>query len=848
MTSLTRRICSMLAALVWGAALCVVCRAAEPADLADVPFVGGVAMDGSAEDWGAAGFQVNLLRTTWGKADPDDGFDARYRLGWNDRGLLIYYSVRDADISEPTEQPKASQGDGVQIEAAPADRPSAWFKIFVSPGISPKHDRPVAFADNPLRPKDVAAAAAIEASSRTTEGGYELEVLVPWRVLDMTPAVGAGISFQTYALNTDKSKQTSGLGWTPVLDTWGQPRLRLSREPSEAINAYAASIEPRGFTRIAVRVRTVPELVGKSIVLRDGGAMVASGRVEPDGKGLGRADLTMPARLTPPGYGRLDIAVADTAVGRVAAPTGVNLLCPQGLEAANLRFEPYVFAGPDFPRCEFERPELAELLLGPYAITATYYDKDYNVVTKAEAAGRYGAIIEVKPERGGKAIRRYRTLYRQPEPYEWWFAPLDFTLKLPKEFGIDPRVADAEMPDLSETIKWSFFGDLLSSDRRLPALFAGWSEMKPTGAKAPKWADGSTLDRQWWLGLKRKSWGLPPASESRFVSPRPIEGKPATVLHEGTLAEAGMKPDAAESIDRVLQAWAADSDEGFAALVARHGVIVLHKAYGRRDGQPMTTETKSWMASITKTLSSNLMWMLVDQGLVDLDATVDTYLPPLRGIEVARPLTVRHLYTHTSGFPLMDHWGDEMSDLEEVVADYYPYLAVGAKQAYNGVGLAIGGKIIESFTGEAIPMCFQKHLLGPLGCANTDVAGTMGDARSVPLDIAKIGQLMLNRGAYGDMRFYREETFEKMLPQPLTKVLGRDDGSKCGIGLWNWDYPGLSSSTFGHGAASSADLIVDPVNDLIIVMTRNSAGKNFEGYHRQFIQAVVDAMEKEPPR
>jgi len=736
----------------------------------------------------------------------------------------------------------------VQIEAAPADRPTAAFKVFVSPGIAPKRDRPLGFPDNPLRSQDVAAAAAIEASSRATEGGYELEVLVPWTALGITPAPGAECSFQAYALNTDKSKETSGLGWTPVLDTWGRLRLRLADEPSPAVSADVTSAEPRGFTRIAVGVRTVPELAGETVVLRDGGTVVGRGQVEPDSSGLGRADLTIAAPLTPPGYGRLDIAIADTTVGWFAAPTSINLLYPQGLEAANLRFEPYVFAGPDFPRCDFERPELAELLLGPSTVTATYYDKDYNVVTKTESPGRYGAIVEVKPARGGKTIRRYRTLYRQPEPYEWWFAPFDFTLKLPKQFGIDPGVADVEMGDLADVFKWNFYGGMLSRERSVPVVLAGWSEMKPTDSKAPKHADAGSLDRQWWLNLKRKSWGMPPADQVRFVSPRPIEGKPATVLHEGTLAEAGMKPDAAESIDRVLQAWAADSDEAFAALVARHGVIVLHKAYGTRDGKPMTTETKSWMASITKTLSSNLMWMLVDQGLVDLDATVDTYLPPLRGVKVDRPLTVRHLYTHTSGFPLMDHWGDEMSDLEEVVSDYYPYLAVGAKQAYNGVGLAIGGKIIEAFTGEAIPVCFQNHLLGPLGCTNTDVAGTMGDARSGPLDIAKVGQLMLNRGAYGSLRFYREETFEKMLPQPLTKVLGRDDGSKCGIGLWNWDYPGLSSSTFGHGAASSADLIVDPANDLVIVMTRNSAGKNFETYHRQFVQAVVEAMQEEAPR
>jgi hypothetical protein len=35
---------------------------------------------------------------------------------------------------------------------------------------------------------------------------------------------------------------------------------------------------------------------------------------------------------------------------------------------------------------------------------------------------------------------------------------------------------------------------------------------------------------------------------------------------------------------------------------------------------------------------------------------------------------------------------------------------------------------------------------------------------------------------------------------------------------------------------------VDPVNDLVIVMTRNTAGKNFEKYHPQFLQAIVDGM------
>lgn len=44
-------------------------------------------------------------------------------------------------------------------------------------------------------------------------------------------------------------------------------------------------------------------------------------------------------------------------------------------------------------------------------------------------------------------------------------------------------------------------------------------------------------------------------------------------------------------------------------------------------------------------------------------------------------------------------------------------------------------------------------------------------------------------------------------------------------------------------AASSATLQIDPVNDLIIVMGRNAAGKNLNKYHVRFLQAVYDGIQ-----
>ena len=189
-----------------------------------------------------------------------------------------------------------------------------------------------------------------------------------------------------------------------------------------------------------------------------------------------------------------------------------------------------------------------------------------------------------------------------------------------------------------------------------------------------------------------------------------------------------------------------------------------------------------------------------------------------------------------------DHGGDERNDLEEIVAGYYPCLEVGAGHAYNGTGYALGGKIIESMTGEALPQFFKRHLWAPLGCEHTDAIDGSAWTMSVPLDIAKFGQMLLNRGAYGKQRFFSEETFEKMLPVKLAPYVHFETEIEWGIGpVWTPE-AGLSKRTFGHGAASGATLRIDPENDLVIVMTRNASGSQYAKYHPQFIQAIVESM------
>jgi CubicO group peptidase (beta-lactamase class C family) len=544
-------------------------------------------------------------------------------------------------------------------------------------------------------------------------------------------------------------------------------------------------------------------------------------------------------------FGTLTALVEDKPLASVALPDPAAERS-RALMEIEVHCAPSVFAGAEFPPCGPAQTGSVEDLIGPYEIKTTYYDRDYRIVAAAEKPGRYGAVIDLIPEQG-RRVRRFRTLYCQPEGLDWWSYEMKAAAEFPGALGLDPGAVSGQSRLVGEYFKWLLVDSFYRSDQTAP-LLAGLAEAEPGAGDPGLSGDAAALDRQWWVGLKRKLYGAEAGQAQTFLAPRPNPGRRAPALRDGSAAEAGLHPDSVAAIDALLGRWAADSDEAFAVLIARRGVVALHKAYGTRQDRPMSVDDPSWMASITKLLSGTLMLLLVDQDLVSLDDPVDRFIPALRGIAVEKPLTIRHLYTHTNG--LWGHWGDDLHDFEEIVADYYPYLEVGKNHSYNGAGYALDGKVIEMVSGEALPQFYKEHLLDPLGCAHTYVTDTSGGARSVPLDIARIGQLLLNRGAYGDLEFFREETYAQLLPVRLAAILGPGTQIEWGIGATWFRGEGLGEGTFGHGAASSATLRIDPANELVVVMTRNAAGRRFNEYHPRFLAAVAGALlaEKSPDK
>ena len=807
----------------------------------DIPKLSGILIDGRDDDWAGRGFRVDVLCGPDGQAPAVDDLDARFRLGWHEQGLLLFLTVRDDQADEHESVDQLWRKDSVELYVSDGVGSANRYQIVLASGADKRFGtlRRKLFERRPAvmnPPKLTPALVAVPG-----EGGYVVEAMLPWRDLRMSPAMGKTIGLQIHVNDTDGGERKQVM-WYPSGNARNEPEaahpLRLSRWPGPPQPAIARTHADVARGRATVKVLAWPAMVGRVGGIVDGQRALDGASFTAQG-GRAAATLHMPLRrgrdpikpvvLLPGSI--LPLRLGDLAKARARAAIDLNLI-----------FEPYCFEGKTLPACDFEHPLQAENLLGPYTIRTTYYDRRWREVTEAAEPGRYGAVVEIHPA-SGTVLRRFRTLFRMPEGVWWWRADVDATIDLPKQLGVDPAVLVEEKRAVAEYLKWRF-SEGCSRDGASAVLLAGLHEVE--AGKRKRIHTGNDVwaaDRQWWVKMKQKLYDT--EKPAAFVCPRPIEGTPAPVIRRGTAAEAGMKPDAAATIDAVCKDWAADSDQAFAVCVVRRGVVVLHKAYGTRDGKPMTTRTKSWMASITKLLSGTLMMMLVDQGRVDLDDSVDKHLPAFRDIEVDRVMTVRNLYTHTNG--LWGHWGDDMHDFEEIVAAYYPHLQIGVRHAYNGAGYGLGGKIIEMRTGEAIPKFYRKHLLGPLQCANTDVNDTYGGAMSVPMDIAKIGQMLLNRGAYGEHRFFSDATFEKMMPAPL---VGLQSGPKTwGIGVrWtsNEGNPRptdvLSAKAFGHGAASSATLAIDPVHDLVIVMTRNAAGKNFAKHNPKFIRAVVEGI------
>ncbi len=200
--------------------------------------------------------------------------------------------------------------------------------------------------------------------------------------------------------------------------------------------------------------------------------------------------------------------------------------------------------------------------------------------------------------------------------------------------------------------------------------------------------------------------------------------------------------------DRVLrEAAEAEAVPGVVAMAATREGPVYQGAFGKRAlpaGAAMTADTLFWIASMTKAITSTAAMQLVERGKLALDSPVGDVLPELAAAKVLegfdaggepklrparRPITLRHLLTHTAGFAY-DIWSPDLIRYQEKkgipgviscqnVALTTPLLFDPGQKWNYGINIDWVGKAVEKVSGQNLEAYFRDHIFGPLGMRDT---------------------------------------------------------------------------------------------------------------------------------
>src|SRR5215207_832031 len=162
--------------------------------------------------------------------------------------------------------------------------------------------------------------------------------------------------------------------------------------------------------------------------------------------------------------------------------------------------------------------------------------------------------------------------------------------------------------------------------------------------------------------------------------------------------------------------------------VVMDGELVWVKGAGVREktsNSPVTPETVFRIASMTKSFTAMSILKLRDDGKLSLDDSVSKYVPELANLPYPTSdspvLTIRHLLTHSEGFPEDNPWGDrQLAQTDEKIREWMragiPFSnAPGVAFEYSNYGFAILGQVVARASGRPYAQYVRDEILRPLG-------------------------------------------------------------------------------------------------------------------------------------
>jgi CubicO group peptidase (beta-lactamase class C family) len=352
--------------------------------------------------------------------------------------------------------------------------------------------------------------------------------------------------------------------------------------------------------------------------------------------------------------------------------------------------------------------------------------------------------------------------------------------------------------------------------------------------------------------------------------------------------QVGMRSDLGNTLDSILAvALAEHAAPGASLAVGRYGRLAYLESYGRLDTASASARVDSGtmydMASLTKVIATTTAAMILEeQGRLDLDRTVASYLPEFNAADKAG-ITMRMVLTHRGGLEAFAALYKTFSGREQYLQQINERplkSAPGTETVYSDWDMILTQLVIERITGMTLDRFVDENVFCRLGMVSTmfnpdsslrwriapteiDTArgglmwgkvhdenayamgGVAGHAGlfSTARDLAVFAQMLLNGGVYDGARIVAPATVARW-------TAPQGPGSSRALG---WDTPSAGSSaghffsprSFGHTGFTGTSIWIDPTRELFVILLTNRVDptRNNNRYV-PLRRAVADAVQQ----
>ena len=338
-------------------------------------------------------------------------------------------------------------------------------------------------------------------------------------------------------------------------------------------------------------------------------------------------------------------------------------------------------------------------------------------------------------------------------------------------------------------------------------------------------------------------------------------------------------PDSASLREPIEKAIADAKLPGCVVVVGRRDTVLFTKAYGSRSVEPertpMTDDTLFDLASLTKPIATaTSVMILVERGLVSLDAPASKYVPELAALP---PFTIRQLLLHESGLVAdtrTDDYDHGPAEAMRRIAAHKMAAQPGERFLYSDAGYIILGEVVRRVSGADLAAFSAREIFGPLGMKETgfqppadlkrraapteqrDGSWMVGDVHDNPrawalggigghaglfstaADLARFARAMLGRGELDGHRIFSPETAALLFTKPTASLGGRTLGWDADSSYAKNRAPTFSPRAFGHGGFTGTALWIDPDKDLFVLFLSNRVHPDGKGQVNPLIAEV----------